>query len=238
MSVVGYTYQAENLCPPCTLRAMRANGIKVAKGKDHEEAIRDAAETLKVDYDDQHSYDSDNFPKPVTEQQCETELTEVPGDEPGVRHAISDERCTGVKCGKWLVLGEKSPSEAGLTRWVRDSYELPQALAREVAKTLREWGLSHPEFFDADNVKQAAALHPHDWVSYRFVDYPKTHDTVLIRTPDYDTEECVHCGRPWEDHTLICDVCKESVSAIDKHTHESQVKGQLKFREAKEKANT
>ncbi|MFJ5725825.1 hypothetical protein [Streptomyces sp. NPDC093149] len=234
--VVGYTYQAENLCPTCTIKAMRAHGIKVQRGKAHEEAIRRAAEKLGIDYDDQHSYDSDNFPKPVTEQQCETELTEVPNDKPGTRHAISDERCTGDKCGKWLILGEKSPSEAGLTRWVHDSHELPRALAKLVAAILREWGLSHPEFITEDNIKQAAAQHPHDWVSHRFVDYPKTYDTVLIRTPGYDTEECVHCGRPWEDHTLVCDVCKEPVPATDKHTHEIQVKGQLKFREVKENA--
>ncbi|WP_369042293.1 hypothetical protein [Streptomyces sp. Midd1] len=231
--VVGYSYQAENLCPSCTLKTMRANGIKVPRGKSHEDAIRGAAATLGIDFEDQHSYDSDSFPKPVTGQQCETELTEIPEGEPGVRHAISDERCTGDKCGKWLILGEKSPSEAGLIRWVRNSYELPQALAREVARTLREWGLSHPEFIDEGNVKQAAAQHPHDWVSYRFVNYPTTHETVPTHTPDHDGEECVHCGRPWEDHTLICDVCKEQVPAAGKHAHAVPVTGQLTFREVK-----
>ena len=236
MAPVGYSYQAENLCPSCTVKAMRANGIKVPRGKSHEDAIRDAAATFGVNFDDERSYDSGAFPKPVTDQQCETELTEIPDAEPGVRHAISDERCTGDKCGKWLKLGEKSPTEAALAKLVRDSYELPKALARDVARELREWGLSHPEFIDADNVKQAAAQHPHDWSSYRFVNYPKSNEVRPVSTPDYETEECVHCGRPWEDHTLICDVCKEPVSAAGKHSHEIRMKGQIKFREVKENA--
>lgn len=232
--VVGYTYQAENLCPSCTLKAMRASGIKVARGRSHEDAIRLAAEKLGIDYDDQHSYDSGTFPKPVTEQQCETELDEVPGAEPGVRHAISDERCTGDKCGKWLVLGEKSPSEAGLTRWVRDEYELPQALARSIAQELRRWGLSHPEFITEDNVRQAAAMFPHD---YATVHLSGAKSVGLMPTPEYDGDPCFYCAQPWEKHTFTCQGCGSNVPADAKHSHPVQVEGQLKFREVKQKEN-
>ncbi|MFF8283292.1 hypothetical protein ACF06W_11285 [Streptomyces albus] len=174
---------------------MRANGIKVAKGMDHEEAIRRAAERVGVDFSDEHTYDSSSFPKVITSQMASTELTELPN---GERGEISDARCD--RCGKWLKLGEKSPTEAALTRWVRDEYELPQALAREVAGTLREWGLSHPEFIDSDNVKEAAAQHPHAWMDHRFVDYPKSKETRVIYEPDEGGDECIHCGRPWAAH--------------------------------------
>ncbi|AZM47851.1 hypothetical protein DMB38_20500 [Streptomyces sp. WAC 06738] len=222
--VVGYTYAQDNLCPSCTVGRMRANGITVARGGDHEAAIRRAAERVGVDFSDERSYDSGDFPKTITGQQASTELTELPN---GERGEIEDEKCD--RCGLWMKLGEKSPTAAGLTRYVRDSYELPQALARAVAGTLREWGLSHPEFFDADNVKQAAALHVHDWVSYRFVDYPKSTETEPISTPDTDGEECVHCGRPFEEHTLTCEVCKEEVPAVGTHSHEIRMKGQRSF---------
>lgn len=195
MSVVGYQYAVDNLCPSCTIGRMRANGIKVARGMDHEEAIRRAAERVGVDFSDERTYDSGSFPKMITSQMASTELTELPN---GERGEISDERCD--RCGKWLKLDEKSPTEAGLTRWVRDNYELPQALARDIAGKLREWGLSHPEFITEDNVREAAALFQHEWLSYRFVDYPKSNETEPIRKPDHVGEECVHCGRPWEAH--------------------------------------
>ncbi|MGW1180210.1 hypothetical protein [Streptomyces drozdowiczii] len=193
MSVVGYQYAVDNLCPACTIGRLRANGIKVAKGMDHEEAIRRAAGRVGVDFSDEHTYDSSSFPKVITSQMASTELTELPN---GERGEISDERCD--RCGKWLKLDEKSPTEAGLTRWVRDEHELPQALARDVAGTLREWGLSHPEFIDSDNVKEAAAQHPHAWIDYRFVDYPNSHETRPIHEPDENGDECLHCGQAWQ----------------------------------------
>ncbi|MEV6309936.1 hypothetical protein AB0M10_15225 [Streptomyces sp. NPDC051840] len=224
MTVVGYTYQAENLCPTCTVKTMRANGIKVQRGKGHEEAIRRAAENLNIDFDDERSYDSDAFPKPVTEQQCTTELTEAPGEG---RSAISDERCTGDKCGKWLVLGEKSPSEAKLARYVRDSYELPLGLARQVAGQLREWGLSHPEFIDEDNAREAAAMFPHDFTTVHLRGNPQT--IVMLPTPQYDDDPCFYCQQPWEKHEFTCDTCGIDIPATAVHRHQAQVKGQRKL---------
>ncbi|WP_371793102.1 hypothetical protein OG285_32755 [Streptomyces sp. NBC_01471] len=208
---------------------MRANGIKVQSGKPHEDAIRRTAQNLNVDFDDECSYDSDSFPKTVTEQQCETELTERPNGESG---SISDERCTGDRCGKWLVLGLKSPTEAGLTRWVRGKHELPPALAREVAGMLREWSLSHPEFITEDNVHEAAAIFAHEYATVHAVGTPR--DIVLLHTPEYDSDTCFYCEQPWEKHQFICTVCRETVPAAGAHSHQDQVKGQLKFRKEKE----
>lgn len=227
MSVVGYSYQAENLCPSCTVKAMRANGLKVQRGKSHEDAIRRAAEALGINFDDERSYDSGAFPKPVNEQQCVTELTEVPDAEPGVRHAISDERCTGDNCGKWLKLGEKSPTEARLARWVHEEYELPQDLAQDVARELREWGLSHSEFITEDNIRQAAAMFPHD---YATVHLSGIADLGLMPAPEYDGDPCFYCEQPWEKHTFVCVVCKKDVPAVGTHSHQVQVQGQIKFR--------
>ncbi|MGW6604843.1 hypothetical protein [Streptomyces sp. NPDC055036] len=230
MRVVGYTYLDENLCPACTLKAMRANGIKVRRGKSYEEAIRLAAQDLNIDFEDQDPYDSGDFPKPVTDQKCETKLTEV-DSEAGVRLAIPDERCTRGKCGKWLVLGEKSPTEGGLTRWVRDEYELPQALARDIAGKLREWGLSHPEFITEDDIREAAVLFPHDYVTV----CNALQGIKLRRTPEYDEAPCFYCSKPWERQIFICEVCGANVPADFKHAHEIQVRGQIKFREIKPK---
>lgn len=219
--VVGYTFQAENLCPGCTVKAMGANGIKVQRGKPHEVAIRKAAEKLGINFDDQDSYDPGNFPKLLTEQMCETQLTELPDGETG---RIADERCT---CGKWLKLGEKSPTEAGLTRWVRDEYELPQALAREIAGELREWGLSHPEFIDGDNVKQAAAMFPHDYATVHAVGNPQRIELQI--TPEYDGDKCFYCEKPWEDHTFTCNTCGIDIPATTLHRHQIPIKGQRKL---------
>lgn len=224
MSVVGYSYQAENLCPSCTLKAMRANGLAVQRGKAHEEAIRRAAQKLNIDFDNQHAYDSGDFPRPITKQQCETE---VPDSEPGVRHAIQDERCTGDKCGKWLVLGEKSPTEAGLIRWVRDEYELPQALARATAGKLRKWGLSHPEFITEDNVREATSGVPHDYATVHTVGNPQR--TVLLATPECDGDPCFYCEQPWEKHVFTCETCGCDVPADSRHAHQVQVQGQRKL---------
>lgn len=223
MTVVGYTYGDDNLCPSCTVGRMRANGIKVARSSEHEEAIRRAAERVGTDFSDDQSYDSSDFPKAITSQQARTELTELPG---GERGEIQDEKCDG--CGKWMKLGEKSPTEAGLTRWVRDDYELPQALAREIARKLREWGLSHPEFISEDNVRQAAAMFPHDYATVHAEGNPQRIE--LRRTPEYDDAPCFYCEEPYEKHTFVCETCGIHVPADIKHSHQVPVKGQLKFR--------
>lgn len=223
--VVGYQYMVDNLCPSCTIGRMRGNGIKVARSADHEEAIRRAAERLGVDFSNERSYDSSYFPKTITAHRARTELTELPD---GERGEIEDETCD--RCGKWLVLGEKSPSHAGLTRWVRDTYELPQALAKLAAATLREWGLSHPEFISDDNIRQTASLHPHDYATVHLSGPAKL---GLMPTPEYDEDPCFYCEQPWEKHTFTCTTCKQDVPANNRHSHPIQVKGRIKLREVK-----
>ncbi|MEU9267290.1 hypothetical protein AB0E04_17820 [Streptomyces sp. NPDC048251] len=222
MAVVGYTYGNDNLCPSCTVGRMRANGIKVVRSRGHEQAIRRAAERVGTDFRDDRSYDSSDFPKAIASQQTRTELTELPD---GERGEIEDEKCD--RCGKWMKLGEKSPTEAGLTRWVRDDYELPQALAREIAGKLREWGLSHPEFITEDNVRQAAAMFPHD---YATVHLSGDASFGLMLAPEYDEDPCFYCEQPYEKHTFVCETCGTNVPADIKHSHQVPVKGQLKFR--------
>ncbi|MFM9540035.1 hypothetical protein [Streptomyces turgidiscabies] len=222
MTVVGYTYGDDNLCPSCTVGRMRANGIKVARSSEQDEVIRRAAERAGVDYSDERSYDSSDFPKTITSQQARTELTELPD---GERGEIEDEKCD--RCGKWMKLGEKPPTEAGLTRWVRDDYELPQALAREIARKLREWGLSHPEFITEDNVRQAATMFPHD---YATVHLSGDASLKLMLAPEYDEDPCFYCEQPYEKHTFVCETCGTNVPAGIKHSHQVPVKGQLKAR--------
>ncbi|MFC8125446.1 hypothetical protein [Streptomyces sp. NPDC057302] len=197
---------------------MRAKGIKVARSGEQDEAIRRAAERVGVDYSDERSYDSGDFPKTITSQQARTELTELPD---GERGEIEDEKCD--RCGKWMKLGEKSPTEAGLTRWVRDDYELPQALVREIARKLREWGLPHPEFITEDNVRQAAAMLPHD---YATVHAERNLQRIeLRRTPECDDDPCFYCEQPYEKHTFVCETCGTNVPADIKHSHQVPVKG-------------
>lgn len=227
MSVVGYQYAVDNLCPSCTIARMRANGITVAKGPDHEAAIRRAAERQGVDFSDDGSYDSGDFPKTITTQQAKTELTELPD---GERGEISDERCD--VCHKWLILGEKSPSEARLSKWVREEYELPQALTRDVAGKLREWGLSHSEFITEDNIRQAAAMFPHDYATVA-LRLSGDSGVGLMPTPEYDEDPCFYCEQPYEKHTFVCETCGTNVPADIKHSHQVPVKGQLKFRTVK-----
>ncbi|MEW1922204.1 hypothetical protein [Streptomyces sp. NPDC088360] len=222
--VVGYTYGDDNLCPSCTKGRMRANGMRVGNGSDHEDAIRRAAGRVGVDFSDEHSYDSGDFPKVITEQMASTELTELPDGERGM---IPDERCD--VCGKWMVLGEKSPSEGALTRYVRDAYELPHALAKKIAAELRRWGLSHPEFIKEDDARQAAAMFPHDFATVAFQGEPK--QVVMFPTPQFDGDTCFHCDKPWEAHEFTCTTCGIEIPALTPHRHELPIKGRRRRRE-------
>ncbi|WP_052682128.1 hypothetical protein [Saccharothrix sp. ST-888] len=223
MAVIGYTFNAENLCPGCTIKAMSAAGIKVQRGKAYEEAIRKAAGKLGIDFSDERTWDSGDFPKVVTDQTVQTELHEIPeiGDA-----VISDERCDS--CGKWLGLGEKSPSESKLAAHLAEKYELPKSVAANVGATLREWGWSHPEFIDGDIVKLGVRQVPHDYETCRLVLVSGSDAELrLYPTPQEDGEGCFHCDALWEDHRFNCDVCKKEVEALDLHRHQTIALGQL-----------
>ena len=67
--IVGYTYQAELLCPGCTAEAF----LKTRTVKDYvredlsrvEEMLDFFAKAEGIDREDLYSYDSDDFPKPL-----------------------------------------------------------------------------------------------------------------------------------------------------------------------------
>lgn len=62
---VGYVYRAELLCPNCTIEALKADSKAEIYDSSDEATIRILANRAGVDYSDQYSYDSDDFPKPV-----------------------------------------------------------------------------------------------------------------------------------------------------------------------------
>lgn len=75
--IVGYTYNAENLCPPCVVKAT----VKTKTTRDAilgddptfdvEGWLDFLAKTQRVDRQDEHSFDSGDFPKVVFNDQLE-----------------------------------------------------------------------------------------------------------------------------------------------------------------------
>lgn len=65
--VAGYTYQAENICPNCTIESLKERGIAELYDSSDEETIRVLAKKVGIDYDDdfENPYDSSDFPKPI-----------------------------------------------------------------------------------------------------------------------------------------------------------------------------
>lgn len=66
-TIVGYTYQAEILCPSCAQRLARRSNPDPAPVESWlaETELNDWAREVKIDRDDEESYDSDEFPKVV-----------------------------------------------------------------------------------------------------------------------------------------------------------------------------
>jgi hypothetical protein len=76
--IVGYTFNAEILCPACTLNAVSENSTTATKFKESpmnwsnhgfvesvESWLRTKALERGIDYDDESSYDSGDFPKVI-----------------------------------------------------------------------------------------------------------------------------------------------------------------------------
>lgn len=59
--IVAYTFDAETLCPGCTIRALHGNDDWL----NAEEFLRELAVGRGVDRMDEHSFDSGDFPKVV-----------------------------------------------------------------------------------------------------------------------------------------------------------------------------
>jgi len=67
-AIVGYTYNTDQYCPPCTAYVFGADTESVAEV----EAVLDsAAHAMGIDRADEDSYDSAEFPKIITEQMAE-----------------------------------------------------------------------------------------------------------------------------------------------------------------------
>lgn len=67
--IAGYTYQAENLCPGCTLNAVSGNSTAAVEFEFNVDAIdnwlRTTAAERGINFDDENTYDTDDFPKVI-----------------------------------------------------------------------------------------------------------------------------------------------------------------------------
>jgi hypothetical protein len=66
--IVGYTFKAANYCPDCIIAQVRrvwAGFTEAELDWPTETALDHAATALKIDRTDEHSFDSDTFPKVV-----------------------------------------------------------------------------------------------------------------------------------------------------------------------------
>lgn len=73
--VVAYTYQAENLCPDCTkgkVYSTHRDSLSPAAADLEAEVLLDQlAEYLMLDREDEHTFDSDDFPKVILSVQVD-----------------------------------------------------------------------------------------------------------------------------------------------------------------------
>lgn len=73
--IVGYTYDVAVLCPSCTINAVSGNSTAAVEFEHSGEAIeswlRTTAVERGIDYDDEKSYDSGDFPKVIFADQVE-----------------------------------------------------------------------------------------------------------------------------------------------------------------------
>lgn len=74
MGIIGYTYQAEHWTPEAAVAALPTgegqafDGWAIAPGYGYVDPnvnIREIALAFGIDIDDEHSFDSDDFPKPI-----------------------------------------------------------------------------------------------------------------------------------------------------------------------------
>lgn len=71
--IVGYTYNAENLCPACVIETLIAQGEASPAARDMptEDALEQIASANGIDRMDERSYDSGDFPKVIFSSQVE-----------------------------------------------------------------------------------------------------------------------------------------------------------------------
>lgn len=74
--IVGYMFDADIYCPPCTRRVAARYAEMNEKASDYvslPELMRFWAENEGIDWEDEHSYDSGDFPKVVFGSQVESD---------------------------------------------------------------------------------------------------------------------------------------------------------------------
>jgi hypothetical protein len=66
-AVVGYTFNAENLCAGCTIQAMIDGGLAAPAARDMlaEDVLDMVAEANVIDRHDESTFDSSEFPKVI-----------------------------------------------------------------------------------------------------------------------------------------------------------------------------
>lgn len=74
-TIVGYVYAAAALCPTCTIEGLIGQGRLApgARGMREEDALDQLAAVEGIDRQDEHSYDSDDFPKVIFASDVEGE---------------------------------------------------------------------------------------------------------------------------------------------------------------------
>lgn len=80
--IVAYIYQAEELCPTCTIEALLRNGEASPAARDmNEETVLDQiAGANAIDRHDESSFDSDDFPKVVFASDADGEQCDACGE--------------------------------------------------------------------------------------------------------------------------------------------------------------
>ena len=67
----GYVFQCSIYCPSCMIEILieRGDAAPAARGMISVEVLEQISHAAGVDFDDEYSYDSDEFPKVVTNEQ-------------------------------------------------------------------------------------------------------------------------------------------------------------------------
>ena len=71
--VIAYAYHADVVCPRCTIDLLLREGKASPAARDMapDDAVRQIVDSNGFDYDDLHTYDSDDLPKPITVDEAE-----------------------------------------------------------------------------------------------------------------------------------------------------------------------
>ncbi|MFN3256879.1 MAG: hypothetical protein ACE37B_14425 [Ilumatobacter sp.] len=65
--ITAYTYQADIYCPACLIETLIADGIAAPAARDMptDDVLEQCADALAINRDDDTTYDTSEFPKPV-----------------------------------------------------------------------------------------------------------------------------------------------------------------------------